>query len=214
VNYTELSEAVQEYLQTNEPTFVDSMPLFVRQAEQRLYRLIQIPQFRRASTATLTAGNPTLARPADLLSVLSLATISGAGAYTYLLPKEATFLRAAYPNPTVLGAPRFYSQLEGAVPPANPVITLAPTPDQNYTVELQYTYDPPTISVSGTSWLGDNAETALLYGTLIEAYVFQKGDQDLLAVYKARYDEALALLGVIDAKQRRDNYRDGDRVLK
>jgi hypothetical protein len=214
VNYTELSDAVQEYLQTNEPTFVASMPLFVRQAEQRLYRLIQIPEFRRRDTATLTAGSPQLARPADMLSVLSLATIDTTGAYEYLMPKDPEFLREAYPDPTALARPRFYSQLDGAVPPAAPVLLLAPTPDQNYAVELLYTYDPPSISVTNTSWLGDNAETALLYGTLIEAYVFQKGDQDLMQVYKTRYDEALALLGVIDAKQRRDNYRDGDRGLK
>lgn len=214
MNYAELTQAVQDYLQTDETSFVSNIPLFVRQAEQRLHRLVNIPEFRKNASGSMTAGNRYLARPTDLLSVLSMAVIDSLGVYAYLSPKEMSFIREAYPDPAVQAVPRFYATFDGDNPTLAGNFLIGPTPNQNYAVELQYTADPPSIVDTGTSWLGTNAETALLYGTLLEAYTFLKGDTDLMQVYKTRYDEALALLGVVDTKQRRDAFRDGDRALR
>ena len=211
MTYTELLLAIQEYTENFEATFVSSIPTFVRQAESRIYRSVLIPEFRTNSSGTMTAGNRYLARPADFLSAFSLAVISAAGAYTYLLDKDMNFMREAYPDPTVTGLPKYYSQYVGdnAATPTG-YFLVGPTPDANYAIELQYYFDPPSIVTAGTSWLGENAAPALLYGALIEAYTFMKGDADMMAIYKGRYDEALAQLGIIDVRSKRDSYRDGD----
>ena len=120
-------------------------------------------------------------------------------------------MREAYPSPSTAALPKYYGQFDGDAPAtSNGNLILGPTPDQSYQVELHYYYDPPSIVDTGTSWLGENAETALLYGSLVEAYVFMKGDGDLMAAYKAQYDEALQRLGVIDYRSKRDSYRDGE----
>jgi len=211
MTYTELLLAIQEYTENFEATFVSSIPTFVRQAESRIYRSVLIPEFRTNSSGTMTAGNRYLARPADFLSAFSLAVISAAGAYTYLLDKDMNFMREAYPDPAVTGLPKYYSQFVGdsAATPTG-YFLVGPTPDANYDIELQYYFDPPSIVTAGTSWLGENAAPALLYGALIEAYTFMKGDADMMAIYKGRYDEALAQLGIIDVRSKRDSYRDGD----
>jgi len=211
MTYTELLLAIQEYTENFEATFVSSIPTFVRQAESRIYRSVLIPEFRTNSSGTMTAGNRYLARPADFLSAFSLAVISAAGAYTYLLDKDMNFMREAYPDPAVTGLPKYYSQYVGdnAATPTG-YFLVGPTPDANYAIELQYYFDPPSIVTAGTSWLGENAAPALLYGALIEAYTFMKGDADMMAIYKGRYDEALAQLGIIDVRSKRDSYRDGD----
>ena len=211
MTYTELLLAIQEYTENFEATFVSSIPTFVRQAESRIYRSVLIPEFRTNSSGTMTAGNRYLARPADFLSAFSLAVISAAGAYTYLLDKDKNFMREAYPDPAVTGLPKYYSQYVGdnAATPTG-YFLVGPTPDANYAIELQYYFDPPSIVTAGTSWLGENAAPALLYGALIEAYTFMKGDADMMAIYKGRYDEALAQLGIIDVRSKRDSYRDGD----
>lgn len=211
MNYAELTQAIQDYTENYESTFVDNIPTFVQQAEFRINRSVLIPEFRKNVSGTMTSGNRYLARPSDFLSVFSLATINAFGQYTYLLDKDMNFMREAYPDPTVTGAPKYYGQFAGdSVVSTNGSFLIGPTPNADYQVELQYYYDPPSIVDTGTSWLGDNAPTALLYGSLIEAYTFMKGDADLMTTYKTRYDDALAQIGIVDVRGKRDSYRDGD----
>lgn len=211
MNYTELAQAIQTYTENYETTFVDTIPTFVKQAEFRITRSVLIPEFRKNVIGTLTSGNQYLGRPADFLSAFSLAVIDGDGDYTYLYDKDANFMREAYANPNVTGVPKYYAQFAGdSVGDTNGSFILGPTPNASYQIELQYYYDPPSIVDSGTSWLGDNAPTALLYGSLIEAYTFMKGDTDVMTIYKTRYDDALAQLGIVDVRGKRDSYRDGD----
>lgn len=209
MNYADLTQALQDYLETSETSFVATIPTFVQQAEERIYRTVQIPELRKNVIGSITAGNRYLARPADFLSAFSIAVISAAGEYTYLIDKDMNFIREAYPNPTTQGAPRFYAQFDGDIPTATGNFLLGPTPNATYQVELQYYYDPPSISTAGTSWLGENAETALLYGALIEAYTYLKGDADMLQLYTTRYNEAMLQLFGIDLRSKRDDYREG-----
>ena len=210
MNYAQLTQALQDYLETQETSFVSNIPIFVRQAEERIYRSVQIPELRKYVTGTLTSGNPYLARPSDFLSAFSLAVVDGAGDYTYLYDKDVNFIREAYPRASTSGVPKYYAQFDGdsAGSPTGNFI-LGPTPNANYTVELHYYYDPPSIVDTSTSWLGDNAETALLYGALVEAYTYLKGDGDMLALYTQRYNEAMLQLFGIDLRSKRDDYRDG-----
>jgi len=211
MTYAELVQAIKDYTENLEATFVSSIPTFVRQAENRIQRSVLIPEFRTNSLGTVSTGNRYLARPTDFLSAFSVAVIAANGAYTYLLDKDMNFMREAYPNPAVTGRPKYYAQFVGdnAASPSG-YFLVGPTPDADYQVELQYYRDPASIVDAGTSWLGENAAPALLYGSLIEAYTFMKGDADMLAGYKGRYDEALAQLGIIDVRSKRDSYRDGD----
>lgn len=210
MNYTQLSQALQDYLETSETSFVSNIPTFVRQAEERIYRAVQIPELRKNATASTTAGNQYLARPSDFLSVFSLAVVDGDGNYSYLYDKDVNFIREAYPGPSTQGLPKYYAQFDGdqtGVTEGN--FILGPTPNAVYTVELHYYYDPPSIVDTETSWLGTNAETALLYGSLVEAYTYLKGDADMLQLYTNRYNEAMAQLFGIDLRSKRDDYRDG-----
>lgn len=211
MNYTELKQAIQDFTENYEATFVANIPVFVRQAEERVYRSVMIPELRKNVTGSLTSGNKYLARPSDFLSVFSLAVIDGSGEYHYLIDKDANFMREAYPNPSTTGLPKFYGQFDGdSTVSATGNLIVGPTPDSSYAVELHYYYDPPSIVDTGTSWLGDNAESVLLYGSLVEAYIFMKGDGDLMAAYKDQYQTALERLGVIDFRSKRDSYRDGE----
>jgi hypothetical protein len=210
MNYTELTQALQDYLETSETSFVSNIPTFVKQAEERIYRSVQIPELRRNATATLTSGDQYLARPSDFLSVFSIAVVDGSGNYNYLYDKDVNFIREAYPGPTTQGFPKYYAQFDGDKTGASEGnFILGPTPDSAYAVELHYYYDPPSIVDTGTSWLGNNAETALLYGSLVEAYTYLKGDADMLQLYTNRYNEAMAQLFGIDLRSKRDDYRDG-----
>jgi hypothetical protein len=210
MNYVELVDAIQDYAETRELSFVANIPLFVRQAEQRVYRTVMLPELRKVGTLPLVAGSQTVDRPTDFLSVFSFAVVDAQGDYFFLYDKDPSFIREAYPNASTTGRPRVYAQLDGdagATPSGRFIV--APTPDANYDIELQYYYDPPSIVDAGTSWLGDNAETVLLYGTLVEAYTYLKGDPDLMAQYTQRYQEALTLLSGVDIRSKRDDYRDG-----
>lgn len=211
MNYSELVQAIKDYTENTETTFVSQIPLFVRQAEERIHRSVMIPELRRNATAATTAGNQYLARPSDFLSVFSLAIVDGDGDYTYLIDKDVNFIREAYSSSSSLGVPKYYAQFDGdrANDSTQGNFILGPTPNASYIVELHYYYDPPSIVSSSTSWLGDNAEAVLLYGCLIEAYTFMKGEADLIAQYEARYKEALAQLNVVGIRGRRDEYRDG-----
>jgi hypothetical protein len=209
MNYTQLTAALQDYLETSETSFVSNIPTFVRQAEERIYRSVQIPELRKNVTAATTAGNQYLARPTDFLSVFSLAVVDGSGNYSYLYDKDVNFIREAYPGPSTQGLPKYYAQFDGDQVGSEGNFILGPTPNSAYTVELHYYYDPPSIVDTGTSWLGTNAETALLYGSLVEAYTYLKGDADMLQLYTNRYMEAMAQLFGIDLRSKRDDYRDG-----
>lgn len=217
MNYSELTQAIQDYTENQETTFVSQIPTFIRQAEQRIFRTVMIPELRKNVTGTLTSGNQYLARPSDFLSVLSLAVVDGSGNYTYLLDKDVNFIREAYPASATQGLPKYYGifdgdEYSGGSETDSGNFIVAPTPDAGYTVELHYYYDPPSIVTTGTSWLGENADTALLYGALIEAYTFMKGEADLIGQYTTRYKEALAEVTGVDMKLKRDNYRNGERV--
>jgi len=213
MNYAALVSAVSSYTENTFPT-VD-MDVFIRQAEQRIYNTVQIQNLRKNVTGVTTASNKYLACPDDFLSTYSLAAIDPTtGAYTYLLNKDVNFIREAYPKPTTTGSPKFYALFGPAV--ASSVITteltfiIGPTPDAAYSMELHYYYYPESIVTASTTWLGDNFDSALLYGTLVEAYTYMKGEQDMVTLYSDRYVQAIALLKNLgDGKQRQDAYRDG-----
>lgn len=205
MNYAQLSQAIQEYCATTESSFVANIPTFVNLAEERIYNSVQLPAIRRNATSTLTADYPYLTLPADWLATFSLAVLDPyTNMYEYLLDKDANFIRAAYPDPTLTGIPRHYAQFDVSS------LILGPTPDDSYTVELHYYYYPESIVTAGTSWLGDNFETVLLYGSVREAYLYLKGEVDLTQMYEQKYQESLGLLKVLgDGKNRRDTYRNG-----
>jgi hypothetical protein len=211
MTYAELVQALQDYTETSETSFVANIPRFVRQAEQRVYRSVMIPELRKGAIAPLTAGNPYVARPTDFLSVFSFAVIGSDGSYSFLYDKDPSFIREAFPFPAVSGLPKVYAQFDGDAGGSSGAgnFIVGPTPDQAYTVELQYYYDPPSIVDVGTSWLGDNAETVLLYGSLVEAYTYLKGDADLMNQYRQQYETAVQQLFGVDVRSKRDDYRDG-----
>lgn len=210
MNYTQLVQQLQSYTENYEQTFVDNIPNFVRACEELVYRAVLIPELRKNVTGAMTAGNRYLARPSDFLSVFSLAVIDGEGDYTYLLDKDVNFIREAYPSAATTAVPKYYAQFDGDGPTSSAGnFIVGPTPNASYEVELHYYYDPPSIVETETSWLGDNAETVLLYGSLIQAYIYMKGDATLLNDYRAQYDDALQKLGVIDFRSKRDSYRNG-----
>ena len=210
MNYADLVQAITDYTENLETSFVSQIPHFVEQAEERIYRSVMIPELRKNVTASMSAGNQYLARPSDFLAVFSIAVIDGDGDYTYLLDKDVNFIREAFPRSSTQGLPQFYGQFDGDDTVGSGNFILGPTPDASYSVELHYYFDPPSIVTTGTSWLGDNAEAVLLYGALLEAYTYMKGEADILGLYNQRYEEALAQLGGIGIRSMRDNYRDGE----
>ncbi len=306
MDYIELNAAVLGYVQDYEDTFINNLPLFVSQAEERIYNTVQLPSLRKNVTGGVLAGRKYLSCPGDFLSVFSMAVIENLGTeyenYTYLLNKDVNYLREAYPNPNNTGIPKYYALFGPTVVTGEATnelsFILAPTPDNDYNIELHYYYYPETIvqgrigslgdlaggsgytdgvyydllltggsgvggtativisggvitsvqlnnggafykvgdvvsaagigtgfgfsinvlsitNPTGTSWLGDNYAPALLYGTLLEAYTYLKGEQDVMAVYKARYDEAMAQLNRLGTGlERGDAYRDGQAKIK
>lgn len=214
MNYAELSTAIQDYTQNYEQTFVDNIPVFVKQAETRIYNTVFIPALRKNVTGVTAIGNKYLSCPSDFLSVFSMAVINASSDYEYLLNKDVNFMRAAYPSANDQAIPKYYA-LFGPTVNSGTITTelsfiLAPTPDAAYDVELHYYYYPISIVDSNTSWLGDNYDPVLLYGSLLEAYIFMKGEQDMMAYYKVKYDEALQqLIRLGGALERGDAYRDG-----
>ena len=212
MNYSELVQAIKDYTENNETTFVSQIPTFVEQTEEKIHRTVLIPELRKNVTANMTSGNRFLARPSDFLAPFSIAVIDGDGDYTFLLPKDVNFVREAYPNKTTTGLPKYYAEFDGDVQSTSSPghFILGPTPDSAYEVQLHYYFDPPSIVTSSTSWLGDNAEEALLYGSLVEAYIFMKGEPDVLGMYQQRYTEAMQRLMVLgEGRLKRDDYRDG-----
>jgi hypothetical protein len=211
MNYTELSQAIQDYTENTETSFVANIPVFVEQAEERIYNSVQFPSLRMNVTGNCTQGNKYLACPTDFLASYSLAVVDGDGAYTYLLNKDVNFIRESYPTPTDQGLPLYYSLFgPRSSEPNELTFLLGPTPDDNYTMELHYFFYPETIVTAGTSWLGDNLDSVLLYGSLVEAYTYMKGEADMVAQYEKKYQEALAIAKRLgDGMERRDAYRSG-----
>lgn len=209
MNYTELVTAVSDYCENTFPTA--DMNVFIQQAEQNIYNTVQLSSLRKNVTGTLTSGNKYLACPSDWLSTYSIAVIQANGDYEYLLNKDVNYIRQAYPNPTDTGLPQHYAVF-GPQSANEDELTfiIGPTPDANYSVELHYYYYPESIVTAQDTWLGDNFDTALLNGTLVEAITYMKGEQDIVNLYRQRYQESLVLLKNLgDGKQRMDAYRDG-----
>ena len=216
MNYTELSAAICDYTQNFESDFVANIPLFVQQAEQRIYNTVQFPSLRKNVTGTVSANNKYLSCPGDFLSVYSIAVVDGTGAYEFLLNKDVNFIRQAYPTPTATGLPKYYAifgpVVSGATITDELAFILGPTPDAAYSVELHYYYYPESITLAadGRTWLGDNFDSVLLYGALVEAYTFMKGEADMLTLYNTKYNEALSLAKRLgDGLERGDAYRNG-----
>jgi len=218
MNYTELKAAIQSYTENYEAEFESYIPTFVQQTETRVYNTVQLPSLRSNKTGVLTTGNKYLPCPLDFLSVYSLAVIENYNTsnevYHYLLNKDVNYLREAYPTPADTGLPSYYAIFGPAVS-SNTVsneltFILGPTPDSAYYAELHYYYYPQSIVTAGTSWLGDNYDPVLLYGSLREAYLYMKGEQDLIANVEAKYNEALGQLKRLgDGMERQDAYRSG-----
>lgn len=214
MNYTELVLQVKAYLTNDFPDFVtndgdtldsdDQIAAFVRQAEERIYNTVQMPAIRKNVSGNTIAGDKYIGLPTDFLAAFSLSVITYNGEQTYLLHKDVSFIREAYPNPNYTDTPVHYAQFD------QDTLILGPTPDQNYGLEMHYYYYPESITTASTSWLGDNFESVLLYGTLVEAYSFLKGEAETFSMYNSKYMEALAMLKMLgDGKDRRDAYRSG-----
>ena len=215
MNYAELVVQIEDTTENSYSTVdIDSI---IRRAEQLIYNTVQLSSLRKNVTGTLTSGNKYLASPGDFLSVYSLAVIKANGEYLYLLNKDVNWIREAYPSPTATALPKYYAifgpTTTNTVPPTitNELsFILGPTPDAAYDVELHYFYLPESIVDAGTSWLGDNFDSVLLNGCLLEAARFMKAEQDIVALYEKLYLQSIALLKQLgDGKQRMDAYRDG-----
>jgi hypothetical protein len=211
MNYTQLSDAIQAYTENTEANFIAEIPVFVQQAEQRIYNNVQFPSLRKNVTGSTSANNKYLGCPNDFLAVYSMAVIDATGAYEYLLNKDVNFIRQAYPQPTDTAIPRYYALFGSQTNDVNELtFILGPTPDTTYGVELHYYYYPQSIVTAGTSWLGDNFDSVLLYGSLVEAYTYMKGETDMMQLYNQKFMEALALAKRLgDGMERQDAYRSG-----
>ena len=205
MNYTQLVDLVKQYTQNEETSFVANIPVFVQLAEERIYNAVFIPAIRKNQIGTLTPSNKYLTLPADWLANFSLAVITPVtNAQSFLIDKDVNFIRECYPDPDDIGVPKYYAIFD------KNTLILGPTPDSNYQVELHYYYYPQSIVTASTSWLGDNFETVLLYGTLREAYLYMKGEQDMIQYYEQKYQESLGLLKLLgEGKDRRDAFRSG-----
>jgi hypothetical protein len=209
MTYAELCTAIQDY--TENSFTVDQLNTFIQQTEQRIYNTIQLPDLRKNVTGTLSAHDKYLQCPTDLMAVHSLAAVDTSGNYSYLLNKDVNYLREAYPLATTEGEPRYYA-LFGPRSDNDLYLTfiVAPTPDADYSAELHYFAYPESIVTASSTWLGETFDSALLYGSITEAYIFMKGTPELMAAYRQQYTEAMALLKQLgDGKDRRDSYRSG-----
>ena len=205
MNYTELTAAIKDYTNNTETNFVAAIPTFVKQAEQRIYRSVNLPINRKNVAGNMTDGNAYLAMPTDptFLFPFSL-SITSSSNQIFLLNKDSNFIRSTYPNVSTKGTPKYYAVYD------NDTFIIGPTPDSDYTTELHYYYQPSSIVADSTTWLGTNADSVLLYGSLLEAYTYMKGDADIMQSYQQRYNEALGLLKVqAEGRMTGDEYREG-----
>jgi len=214
VNYTQLSDAIVAYTENTSLDFAAQIPTFVEQAEQRIYNTVQFPSLRKNVTGTIAINTKYLSCPDDFLAVYSFAVIDGTGAYEYLLNKDVNYIRQAYPDPNDKGMPKYYAlfgpTVTGSTITNELSFLVGPTANATYSVELHYYYYPESIVTATTTWLGDNFDTVLLYGSLVEAYTYMKGENDMMALYDTKYKEALALAKRLgDGMERQDAYRSG-----
>jgi hypothetical protein len=220
MNYTQLVTEIQNYTENQFQTA--DVNTFIGQAELRVYNTVQFPSLRKNVTGATYPANKYLSAPTDFLAVYSMAVINPDTSYSYLLNKDVNFIREAYPSPSDNGIPAYYALFGPTTTNAvNPVITtelsfiLGPTPDSSYSIELHYYYYPESIVTAGTSWLGDNFDAVLFYGSLLEAYTYMKGEPDVIAQYQKRYDEALSMAKRLgDGMERSDAYRSGQARYK
>ena len=204
MTYAELVAAINSYSENSFDT--TDINTFIQQAEQRIFNTVQLPDLRRNQVGNTTSGNKYLTTPSDWLATYSLAVIDSNNEYTYLINKDVNFIRESFPDTdsAFYGKPEYYGIFD------DNTFILGPTPDDNYTVELHYFYYPTSIVTAGTSWLGDNFDTALFYGSLLEAATYLKAEPDTIANYNQRYMDAISMLKQLgDGKDRRDAYRSG-----
>lgn len=206
MTYAELQTAIKDYLQNTETTFVTDLPTIIKQAEERILKMIRLPVFRKNVQGSLTDGNQYLATPSDFMDSFSVATISS-NTYNYLIRTDVSFIREAYPTTTTKAAPKHYALFD------DDTFIVGPTPDADYTAELHYFYRPNSITAgadSGTTWLSTNATNALLYGCLLEGYTYMKGEPEMMNLYNQRYQDALGRLKVLgEGRNTTDTYREG-----
>lgn len=207
MNYGELKQAIQDYTENSETSFVNNLPILIRSAEERILKSVQLQFFRKNQAANVTSGNKYLACPSDFLAPYSLGITNDANDKTFLQFKDVNFVQEAYVDPADPGVPRYYAQFD------IDNFILGPTPDSSYPVELHYFYRPASLTAggdAGTTWLSINAELTLLYGALVEAYIYMKGEPDLMATYSQRFDQSLlGLKNFGEAKETTDEYRTG-----
>ena len=203
---TTLTASVQEWTQNDESTFVAEIPFFIQNAEERIFKVVDLEYFRKNVTGVMTSGNKFLQKPSDWLANFSLSFVNSSSENVFLLQKDVNYLQEFHPNPSSTGTPRFYASFD-----VNNFI-IAPTPNSNFNVEVHYYYRPASLTTdnSGSTWISTNAPDALLYATLIEAYTFMKGENDLLQLYTARFTEAISRLKIYaEAKENTEAYRGG-----
>ena len=210
MNYGELKTAIQDYTDNAETTFVNNIPLFIRAAEERILKSVQLQFFRRNQTANVTSGNQYIACPSDFLAPYSFGYVNSNGDKVFLQFKDVNFVQEGFPDASDTAPPEYYAQFD------IDNFILGPVPDSNYAVELHYFYRPASLTAgadSGTTWLSTNAELTLLYGALVEAYIFMKGEPDIMALYAQRFDEGImGLKNFGEAKEVTQDYRAGQIV--
>jgi hypothetical protein len=203
---TTLTSSIQEWTQNDEATFVAEIPFFIKNAEERIFKVVDLDYFRKNVTGSMTSGNKFLEKPSDYLATFSLSYVNSSSQNVFLLQKDVNYIQEFTPNPSTTGSPRFYSSFDVDT------FIVAPTPDTSYAVELHYYYRPASLTTdnSGTTWISTNAPDALLYACLVEAYTFMKGENDLLQLYTARFTEAMSRLKIYgEAQENTDAYREG-----
>jgi len=203
---TTLTSSIQEWTQNDEATFVAEIPFFIKNAEERIFKVVDLDYFRKNVTGGMTNGNKFLQKPSDYLAAFSLSYVNSSSQNVFLLQKDVNYIQEFTPNPSTTGSPRFYSSFDVDN------FIVAPTPDSDYSVELHYYYRPASLTTddSGTTWISTNAPDALLYASLVEAYTFMKGENDLIQLYTARFTEAMSRLKIYgEAQENTDAYREG-----
>ena len=208
--FTTLTQAVKDYTENNETTFNNNISQFIKSTEEKILRSVELPVFRKNVTGSITSGNQYLSTPSDFLRPYSLALVNSSS-YEYLVNKDVNYIRELYPVSATTGVPKYYALFD------DNTFILGPTPNASFTSELHYFYEPTSITESsdGTSWLGTNAENAILYGSLVEAYIFMKGEPDVIQSYNEQFQIAMGLLKMEgDGYDRTDAYRTGQRKIK
>jgi hypothetical protein len=203
---TTLKQSIQDWTQNSETTFVNELDFIIVNAEERIFKVVDLDYFRKNVTGGLTTGNKFLQKPSDYLATFSLSYVNSSSQNVFLLQKDVNYIQEFTPNPSTTGSPRFYSSFDVDN------FIVAPTPDSNYSAELHYYYRPASITTddSGTTWIATNAPDALLYACLVEAYTFMKGETDLLQLYTARFTEAISRLKIYgEAQENTDAFREG-----